>query len=150
MAEIIEHIDVDVPVTTAYNQWTQLESFPNFLEEVVSVEQISDTHTRWKVNVGGTEREFQAVITEQHPDERLAWTSTGGQADHSGVVTFHRLADERSRVTVQVNWDPDGLVENLGAFFGADSHAVKKDLANFKEFIEGRGRETGAWRHDVN
>src|SRR6478735_1986030 len=135
MAQIIETIDVDVPVTTAYNQWTQFESFPHFLQEVESITQIDATHNHWKVKVGGVEREFDAEITEQHPD--------------AGVVTFHRLDDAQTRVTAQIDWEPSGLLENLGALVHAPQHAVKKDLDNFKEFIEGRGGATGAWRGDV-
>lgn len=149
MVQIIETIDVEVPVRTAYNQWTQFESFPEFLDEVESVTQLDDTHTRWKVKVGGFEREFDATISEQHPDERVAWTSTGGDTAHAGVVTFHKLADTSSRVTVQLDWEPEGLVEKLGALVGAGGHAVKKDLKNFKEFIEKRHAPTGAWRGDV-
>lgn len=150
MAQVIETIDVDVPVSVAYNQWTQFESFPEFLDEVVSLTQIDDTHTRWKVKVGGAEREFDAEITEQHPDERVAWKSVGGDTEHAGVVTFHRLADTSTRVTVQLDWEPEGVLETLGSLVGAGSHAVKKDLENFKTFIEGRGAETGAWRGDVD
>ncbi len=149
MGQIIESIDVDVPVTTAYNQWTQFESFPHFLDEVEQITQIDDTHTHWKVKVGGAEREFDAEITEQHPDERVAWNSTGGESDHAGVVTFHKLSDTTSRVTVQLDWEPSGALEKIGDLVGAGSHAVKKDLKNFKEFIETRGAETGAWRGDV-
>lgn len=149
MVQIIETIDVDVPVAVAYNQWTQFESFPHFLDEVESITQIDDTHTRWKVRVGGVEREFNAEITEQHPDERVAWRSMNGDTDHAGVVTFHRLSDDETRVTVQLDWQPEGFVEKAGALVGAGSHAVKKDLRNFKEFIEGRGAETGGWRGDV-
>jgi uncharacterized membrane protein len=149
MTQIIETIDVDVPVGTAYNQWTQFESFPTFLDEVQSITQLDDTHTHWKVKVGGVEREFDAEITEQHPDERVAWKSTGGETDHAGVVTFHKLTDESSRVTVQLNWEPEGALEKLGSLVGAESHAVRKDLKNFKEFIESVGAETGGWRGDV-
>ena len=149
MAEITESIDVDVPVSSAYNQWTQFESFPNFLDEVVSIQQIDDTHNRWKVNVGGATREFDAEITEQHPDERVAWKSVGGDTEHAGVVTFHKLEDLTTRVTVQIDWEPEGLLEKVGSLVGAGSHAVKKDLKNFKEFMEARGTETGAWRGDV-
>lgn len=149
MVQIIETIDVDVPVNTAYNQWTQFESFPKFLDEVESITQTGDTHTHWKVKVGGIEREFDAEITEQHPDERVAWTSTGGETEHAGAVTFHKLAEATTRVTVQIDWEPEGLVEKLGSLVGAGSHAVKKDLKNFKEFIENQGSETGAWRGDV-
>lgn len=149
MTQIIESIDVDVPVTTAYNQWTQFESFPHFLEEVEKITQLDDTHVRWHVKVGGAEREFDTEITEQHPDERVAWKSVGGDTEHAGVVTFHKLSDTTSRVTAQIDWEPQGALEKLGSFVGAGTHAVKKDLENFKEFIEGAGRETGAWRGDV-
>ena len=150
MVQIIETIDVDVPVRTAYDQWTQFESFPAFLDEVESITQNDDTHTHWKVNVGGAEREFDATITEQHPDERVAWTSSDGDTKHAGVVTFHKLTDTSTRVTVQIDWEPEGFLERAGALVGAGTHAVKKDLKNFKEFIEGRGVETGAWRGDVD
>ncbi|MEJ6554369.1 cyclase [Microbacterium esteraromaticum] len=150
MPQIIETIDVNVPVTVAYNQWTQFESFPHFLDEVVSITQIDDTHNHWVVNVGGAEREFDAEITEQHPDERVAWRSVGGETEHAGVVTFHKLDENTTRVTAQIDWDPQGLLEKLGSLVGAGSHAVKKDLDNFKKFIEGRGGETGAWRGDVD
>ncbi|MGK3951255.1 SRPBCC family protein [Microbacterium sp. I2] len=149
MTQIIESIDVDVPVTMAYNQWTQFESFPNFLDEVESITQIDDTHLRWKVRVGMFTREFDAEITEQHPDERVAWRSIGGDTAHAGVVTFHKLSDTSSRVTVQIDWTPSDALEHLGSLVGAGSHAVKKDLRNFKEFIENTDRETGAWRGDV-
>ena len=149
MAQVTESIDVDVPVTTAYNQWTQFESFPHFLSFVENVEQIGDTLTHWKVKIGGVEREFDAEITEQHPDERIAWNSIGGEEDHAGVVTFHKLSDATSRVTVQLDWEPEGLPEKLGAVAGIDNMAVKGDLKHFKEFIERAGGETGAWRGDV-
>ncbi|HET6301188.1 SRPBCC family protein [Microbacterium sp.] len=149
MPQIIETIDVDVPVTTAYNQWTQFESFPEFLEEVVSIRQIDDTHLHWKVNIGGAEREFDAEVTEQHPDERVAWRSIGGETAHAGVVTFHKLDENSTRVTVQIDWEPSGFLEHVGALVGAGKHAVKKDLENFKEFIESRQAATGAWRGDV-
>ena len=149
MVQIIETIDVDVPVRTAYDQWTQFESFPAFLDEVESITQSDDTHTHWKVKVGGAEREFDATITEQHPDERVAWTSSDGDTKHAGVVTFHKLTDTSTRVTVQIDWEPEGFLERAGALVGAGTHAVKKDLKNFKEFIAGRGSETGAWRGDV-
>ena len=147
--QIVETIDVDVPVTTAYNQWTQFESFPEFLDEVESITQIDATHNHWKVKVGGFEREFDTEITEQHPDERVAWHSVGGDTAHAGVVTFHRLDADKTRVTVQIDWAPDDVLEKLGALVGAPKHAVKKDLENFKKFIEARRVATGAWRGDV-
>jgi uncharacterized membrane protein len=149
MSQVIETVDVDVPVTTAYNQWTQFESFPQFLSFVESITQIDDTHNHWVVKVGGVERQFDAEITEQHPDERVAWKSTGGDVVQAGVVTFHKLSDHTSRVSVQLDWEPEGLVEKAGAVLGIDNASIKGDLRNFKKFIEERGTEEGAWRGDV-
>ncbi|BDI21719.1 SRPBCC family protein [Herbiconiux sp. L3-i23] len=149
MPSVIETVDVDVPVTTAYNQWTQFEEFPQFLSFVESITQQDDTHNHWKVKIGGAEREFDAEITEQLPDERVAWNSIGGKDEHAGVVTFHKLSDTSSRVTVQIDWKPEGFVESAGALLGVDDHAIKKDLQNFKQFIESRGTEDGAWRGEV-
>ncbi|GGL96576.1 SRPBCC family protein [Nakamurella endophytica] len=148
MANVTEYIDVDVPIRTAYNQWTQFESFPNFMGGVDSITQTDDRHTHWKTSIGGVEREFDAEITEQHPDERVAWKSTDGTT-HAGVVTFHRLDDAKTRVTVQIDWKPEGLLETVGSVVGVDDHQVKADLKRFKEFIESRGGETGQWRGDV-
>ncbi|MCM3883584.1 SRPBCC family protein [Frankia sp. R82] len=143
-----ETIEVHVPIRTAYNQWTQFESFPNFMDGVESIAQLDDTHTHWKIKVAGQEREFDATITEQLPDERVAWKSTGG-TQHAGVVTFHRLTDDDTRVTVQLDWQPDGFAEKAGAVLGADDRKVKADLRRFKSFIEERQSETGAWRGEV-
>ena len=150
MTQVIETIDVDVPVRTAYNQWTQFESFPHFLDFVQSITQIDEAHLHWKVSIAGVEREFDAEITEQHADERVAWNSVGGEENHAGVVTFHKLSDTESRVTVQLDWEATGLAEKAGAVFGVDDHVIKKDLKNFKEFIEAEGVETGSWRGDVS
>ncbi|OJU39296.1 MAG: cyclase [Microbacterium sp. 69-10] len=150
MAQIIETVDVDVPVRVAYDQWTQFESFPDFLEEVVSITQVDDTRNHWVVEVGGVRREFDTEITEQHPDDRVAWRSVGGETAHAGVVSFHRLSDDSSRVTVQIDWKPEGLAEMVGSMAGLASHAVRKDLDNFKDFIENRRTATGAWRGDVD
>ncbi len=149
MESVTKSIDVDVPVRTAYNQWTQFEDFSHFMEGVESVQQLDDTHTHWKTKVGGVEREFDAEITEQHPDERVAWRSTSGP-DQAGVVTFHRLSDAQTRVTVQMDWDPEGVTEKVGAALNFDDRRVQGDLERFKEFIESRGAETGAWRGDVS
>lgn len=149
MARIIETVDVTAPIAAVYNQWTLFEEFPRFMSYVERIVQRDDTHTHWTVKIGGAEREFDAEITEQHPDERVAWNSIGGDTEHAGVVTFHKLSDIKTRVTVQIDWEPEGFVEKAGAVVGAGSHAVKKDLQNFKEFIESRGAETGAWRGDV-
>lgn len=148
MAQVQKSVDVDVPVRTAYDQWTQFESFPHFMDGVEKITQLDDTHTHWKTKIGGVEREFDAEITEQHPDERVAWKSTDGTT-HAGVVTFHRLDADKTRVTVQIDWEPEGIVEKAGALVQADDLKVKGDLDRFKDFIEGRGRETGAWRGDV-
>jgi uncharacterized membrane protein len=149
MTSIEKTIDVDAPISAVYNQWTQFEDFPQFMSGVESITQIDDAHLHWKVSIAGVEREFDAEITEQHPDERVAWKSVGGDTEHAGVVTFHKLEDLTTRVTVQIDWEPEGLLEKVGSLVGAGSHAVKKDLQNFKEFIEARGTETGAWRGDV-
>ena len=150
MPQAIETIDVDVPISVAYNQWTQFEEFPKFLDEVESITQVTDTLTEWKVKVGPVERQFEAQIVEQHPDERVAWTSTGGEVDHAGVVTFHKLSDSETRLTVQLDWESTGLLEKLGGALGADNHAIKKDLRNFKKFIEATGHEDGGWRGNID
>jgi uncharacterized membrane protein len=149
MTAVQESVDVAVPVRTAYDQWTQFESFPQFMDGVESIVQTDDTHSHWKTKIGGVEREFDTEVTEQHPDERVAWKSTDGTT-HAGVVTFHRLSDNESRVTVQIDWRPAGLVEKAGAAVGADDRQVKADLKRFKTFVESRGSATGAWRGEVN
>ena len=148
MPNVTKHIDVDVPIRTAYDQWTQFESFPNFMGGVESITQTDPTHSHWVTKIGGVTREFDTEITEQHPDERVAWKSTDG-LEQAGVVTFHRLAEEKTRVTVQLDWQADGLVEKAGALVGADDRQVGADLDRFKEFIEKRGTAEGAWRGDV-
>lgn len=148
MSSVTESVDVEVPVSTAYNQWTQFESFPQFMGGVERITQVDARHSHWVTKVGGVEREFDTEITEQHPDERVAWNSTDGTS-HAGVVTFHRLSDTSCRVTVQLDWQPEGVVEKAGSALGVDDRQVKADLARFKEFIEARGAETGQWRGDV-
>ena len=119
-----------------------------FMEGVEKVEQLDDTTLRWTANIAGQERTWKARITEQNPDERIAWTSIDG-ARNAGVVTFHRLDDEMTRVTLQMDVDPEGPVDNIGDALGLLERRVKGDLKRFKEFIEGRGVETGAWRGSV-
>ena len=150
MTTVIETVDVNVPIGTVYNQWTQFEDFPKFMDGVESITQTGDRHTHWVTKIGGQVREFDAEITEQHPDERVAWTSTGGDTKHAGVVTFHRLGDAETRVTIQLDWEPEGIVEKVGSAVGVDSHQVKADAKRFKAFIESRGTETGAWRGDID
>jgi uncharacterized membrane protein len=148
VSQITGSIDVRVPVTTAYNQWTQFEEFPRFMEGVEQVQQLDDTHLRWVAEVAGKREEWEAEITEQQPDERVAWTSRGGKGN-AGVVTFHRLNDDETRVTVQMDWQPEGVLENVGATLGFDDRQVSNDLGRFKELIEQRGTESGAWRGEV-
>lgn len=148
MASITKSIDVHVPITTAYNQWTQFETFPQFMGGVEQITQLDDRLLQWTVNIGGQTREFDAEITEQHPDERVAWKSLDGKT-HAGVVTFHKLNDEETRVTVQLDWQPEGITEKAGAAVGVDDHQVSSDLNRFKKFIENRQAETGAWRGEV-
>ena len=148
MASVVESVDVKVPVSTAYNQWTQFEDFPRFMEGVKSVTQTDDTHLHWVAEIAGKDKEWDAEITEQHADERIAWNATAG-AENAGVVTFHRIDDETSRVTLQMDVDPEGLVENVGTALGFLERRVKGDLERFKEHIESQGTESGAWRGEV-
>ena len=148
MATIEQSIEVEVPVGTAYNQWTQFEEFPRFMEGVIEVKQLDDTHLLWRANVGGKEKEWRARITEQTPDQRIAWRSEDG-APNAGVVTFHRISDGKTKIMLQIDYDPEGVVETVGDAVGLVSARVKGDLQRFKEFIEARGRETGGWRGSV-
>jgi uncharacterized membrane protein len=148
MASIQKPIDVDVPVRTAYNQWTQFEEFPRFMEGVEEVRQLDDRRLHWRAKVGGKTEEWDAVITEQIPDERVAWRNTSG-AENAGVVTFHHLSPKSTRVMLQIEYDPQGLVENVGSALGVVERRVEGDLKRFKEFIESQGAETGAWRGEI-
>jgi uncharacterized membrane protein len=149
MGDITQSVDVAVNVSTAYNQWTQFEEFPRFMEGVESVEQIDDRRLRWKVDIAGIDREFEAEITEQTPDQRIAWRSRTG-VDQGGVVTFHALDDDHTRVTLQMDLEPEGVVEQVGDKMGVVSARTKGDLKRFKEFVEERGSETGAWRGEID
>jgi len=146
---IEQSIDVNVPLSTAYNQWTQFEEFPEFMEGVEEVRQFDDTHLRWVADIAGHRHEWDAVITEQRPDERVAWRNTGGK-DNAGVVTFHRISDEITRVMVQMDYLPEGITEKLGSAAGVPDRRVKGDLERFKHLVEERGGETGGWRGEVN
>jgi uncharacterized membrane protein len=145
---IEESIEIEVPVSTAYNQWTQFESFPRFMNGVELVQQTDDTHLRWVAEIAGEKREWDAEITEQHPDHRIAWKALG-QEGPDGVVTFHKLDDSRTKVMVQMDYQPEGMKESVGSAIGMDSSKVKGDLESFKNFIESQGTETGSWRGDV-
>lgn len=148
MSTVDEAIEVHVPVRTAYNQWTQFEKFPNFMDGVESIHQLTDTRTHWVTKVAGVRREFDAEITEQHPDERIAWCSIEGPKQ-AGVVTFHRLDPQSTRIMLQLEIDPEGITEQIGDKLGFIKGRAKSDLRRFKEFIESQGVETGAWRGDI-
>jgi uncharacterized membrane protein len=145
---IEKSVDVHTPVRTAYNQWTQFESFPEFMEGVERITQQTPTRTHWRTSIGGVTREFDAEITEQHPDERIAWHTVDGPP-HAGVVTFHRIDDQTTRVHLQMDYSPETLTEKAGAALGVVSTRIQGDLKRFKEFMERRGQETGAWRGEV-
>ena len=148
MAEILESIDVDVPVRTAYDQWTQFEEFPRFMDGVEHVRQLDDTTLEWTARIAGASKHWRAKITEQTPDQRIAWAATEG-ARNAGVVTFHRLDDRKSRVTLQLDVEPEGPVETAGTALVFVQRRAVADLGRFKEFIEERGEATGAWRGEV-
>jgi uncharacterized membrane protein len=148
MTTIEQGIEVDVPVRTAYNQWTQFEEFPRFMEGVEEVRQLDDTHLHWVAALGGSRHEWDAEITEQKPDERVAWRNTDGK-DNAGVVTFHRLDDTHTRVMVQLDFVPEGIKEKLGDALGAPDRRVQGDLERFKELVEASGGTTDGWRGEV-
>ncbi len=148
MSTIEQSIELEVPVHTAYNQWTQFEEFPRFMEGIEEVRQLDDTRLHWVAEFGGTRHEWDAVITEQLPDERVAWRNTDGK-ENAGVVTFHRLDDNHSRVMVQMDFVPEGVKEKIGDALRVPDRRVKGDLERFKEMIEAQGRESGAWRGEV-
>lgn len=149
MNTVSSDIDIDLPVTTVYNQWTQFEDFPAFMTGVEKVHQLTESTLHWRVNLGGVERDFDAEITEQIPDQRIAWKSVDGP-QQAGVVTFHRLNDDQTRVRLQLDWEPEGFVENAGAALQIDDAFVATDLQAFKRLIESNGFETGAWRETID
>lgn len=150
MSHITETVEVNVPLQTAYDQWTQFESFPEFMEGVESITQVTDTTNRWRVEVGGATREFTTQIVQQQPDSLIAWQTVEGDTGHSGVVTFHPMSTEVTRVDLDMDVEPEGFVEQVGDKMGFISRRVKGDMERFKEFIERRGTETGAWRGSVS
>jgi uncharacterized membrane protein len=145
---IEQSIEVDVPIEQAYNQWTQFEEFPRFMDGIDRIDQVDDRRLHWVASFGGETHEWDAEIVEQAPEERVAWRNTDGK-DNAGAVTFHKIDGDTTRVMVQMDWAPEGIKEKVGAALGADDRRVKGDLERFKEFIEGRGSESGAWRGEV-
>jgi uncharacterized membrane protein len=148
MARVEESIEVNVPVSTAYNQWTQFEEFPQFMEGVESVKQISDTRLHWVAEIGGKRHEWAAQIVEQTPDRKVEWRAEDGHYN-SGIVTFEAADGNQTRINVVIEHETEGLTETLGSALGSDSRRVKGDLERFKDFVESRGVETGAWRGEV-
>jgi uncharacterized membrane protein len=148
MSSIEQSIEVDVPVRTAYNQWTQFEEFPRFMEGVEKVAQLDDKRLHWVAEIAGKTREWDAEITEQIPDERVAWRNIDG-ATNAGVVTFHYIDENKSKIMLQLEFEPEGLVEKAGDALGLVRSRAKGDLERFKSFIESRGSETGAWRGEI-
>ena len=148
MAEVKESIDVTVPVSTAYNQWTQFEEFPQFMENVESITQLDDTHLRWIAEIGSNREEWKAEITHQEPDKVIAWRSIEGR-ENTGRVEFEPLGPDRTRIEVAMTWEPEGIAEAAADKVGISDRAVKVDLERFKELVESRGVESGAWRGEV-
>jgi uncharacterized membrane protein len=149
MATVKESIEVNVPVKTAYNQWTQFEQFPKFMDGVESVKQLDDTHLQWVAEVGGKRREWVAEIVEQVPDQKISWRATDENGPN-GVVEFEPLGKDKTLITVEMAYEPEGVTEQLGSAVGIDSRQVKADLERFKQLIESRGVERGAWRGEVH
>jgi uncharacterized membrane protein len=147
VSTIEQSTDVNVPVRTAYNQWTQFEDFPRFMQGVKEVKQLDDQRLYWKAEIAGAEREWEAKITEQEPDQRIAWYGVG--TTNAGVVTFHRIDDNQTKVMLQMEFDPEDWKEKAADALGIVSARVKGDLERFKKFIEERGQETGAWRGEI-
>ena len=148
MKTIEKSIEVSQPVNVVYNQWTQFEDFPQFMEGVKEVRQLDDKRLHWKAEIGGETEEWDAEITEQIPDQRIAWRSISG-APNAGVVMFRPILDADTQVSVQMTYEPHGVVENVGDMLGLVERQVENDLERFKEFIEKRGTATGAWRDEV-
>jgi uncharacterized membrane protein len=148
MSTIEQSIEVEAPLDRVYNQWTQFEEFPQFMDGVEQIRQLDDTHLHWVAEFGGSRHEWDAEITEQKPDERVAWRNTDGK-DNAGVVTFHRLGDDHTRVMVQMDFVPEGIKEKLGSALGAPDRRIKGDLERFKELVEARGGTNDGWRGEV-
>ncbi|MFJ9522309.1 SRPBCC family protein [Kitasatospora sp. NPDC101801] len=146
MSTVEQSVDVDVPLHTAYNQWTQFEEFPHFMEGVEEVRQIDDRHTQWRTSIAGAEREFDAEIIDQVPDQRVSWQTVGGEVQQIGIVTFEPLGETRTRVSLTMAFEPGTITERAADALGIIDRRVKGDLSRFKTFIEARSHETGAWR----
>lgn len=149
MATVQESIEVDVPVSTAYNQWTQFEEFPHFMSGVDSVRQLDDTTVHFETSIAGVKRQYDAQITVQEPDQRVTWESLN-EPRNAGTVWFESLGPEQTKVNVELTWEPESAMEKMGAAVGLDSRQVASDLKKFKKFIESQGSDTGAWRESIH
>lgn len=146
---IEKSIEVAAPLRAVYNQWTQFEDFPRFMEGVEEVRQVDDTHLHWRAKVAGKELEWDAEIVEQVPDQGISWRSTSGKGN-AGRVRFDKVDETHTRILLTMEIEPETVVEKAGAFVGVPAHSVAGDLKRFKEFIESRGVETGAWRGEAH
>ena len=149
MSTTTESVEVNVPVSTAYNQWTQFEDFPKFMAGVMDISQLDDTHLRWRAQIAGKEEQWDAEITEQIPDTLIAWRSTSG-VPNQGMVSFKKVSDSRTRIVLRIDYQPRGVTETVGDLLGAVSMRASGNLQRFKQFLESRGSETGAWRGVVS
>jgi len=149
MERVEKFVEVNRPVNTVYNQWTQFEEFPLFMDGVKEVRQLDDTHLFWRAEVWGKEKEWEAEITEQEPDTRISWKSITG-APNAGTVRFEPSGDDRTIVRLVMAYDPKGLLENVGDALGLFTSQVERSVEQFKRFIERRGQESGAWRGEVD
>ncbi|KAA0940961.1 MULTISPECIES: SRPBCC family protein [Streptomyces] len=146
MSTVKESVEVDVPVSVAYNQWTQFEEFPNFMEGVEEIKQLDDRHNHWTTKIAGVKREFDTEIIDQLPDERITWRTVGGDTHQKGTVSFQRLDETHTRVQLAMEVEPTGAVEKAGDLTGTIDRRIKGDMHRFKEYIEKRGGESGSWR----
>ena len=148
MPTVKKSIEVDVPVRVAYDQWTQFEEFPRFMEGVEAVQQLDDKRLHWRAKVGGKVEEWDAEITEQVPDKIIAWRSTSG-APNAGTVRFVSLNEAKTRIELEMHWEPQGVTERVGDVLGMDDARIQGDLGRFKKFIEEQRAPTGAWRGEI-
>ncbi len=148
MAKTEQSVEVHAPLREVYNQWTQFQQFPAFMEGVEQVTQLDDKHLHWKAKVGGKVQEWDADITEQLPDERIAWRSTSGDMN-AGVVTFHYISEDTTRIMLQLEYEPQGALETAGSALGFLDRQVKSDLERFKKLIERQGQATDGWRGTI-
>ncbi len=150
MERIEKSVEVKAPVKAVYNQWTQFEEFPRFMAGVKEVKQLDDTHVHWHAEIWGKDKEWDAEITEQVPDQRISWRSISGDAPNAGSVRFEPVGPDRTRVNLTMEYEPQGVIENVGDKLGVMSARVQNTVEDFKTFIENRGRETGGWRGEVH